>query len=477
MKIFILFILFFIKINSFDLFIDKCSSKYGVYGVNKIKEHITGDVFDDANYDDYQIYDINYKNANNWTCLMSASRNNNIELAQYLILAGTNINVQGVSQDYMIGSALYQAVLNNHTDMALYLLSMGSDSNETITGYYWRTDPLNIIEVAIKNDNIKLIVALTGLDTKSRGLTDQFIKFAQNDFLNTIITDYLIYNNISNVTKSLHELILHRNYKHYDDCIRKNNYLKNTGNETGNETEDCWNNYIDYCLYGCINRQIFYIIDRYNVTCLSPISAIETNNLELLKYIYTHSFNPEHWTPNEKYFSLAIPINGKLNMEFIHYLYDILKNNIQNISLYDRMGIVSQACCSGNITEIDYFINYFNISVNNYEILTKNTIFSDNTTMTMNFKSSYPIISAVRCDNLEVVKHLHETHGANINVTSDSLNDNTPLLCACSNLRHDILEYILNIGGDLNERNRDNQTCIDIAKYWERQNIIDYLVA
>ena len=85
-----------------------------------------------------------------YTPLQYAAKLNRIDIADYLLFAGANVNTQGAKGR----TALHLAVSNQHTDMAILLLKEGANPNLLVT------NGMSILFEPIRRGNIPLIRAL-----------------------------------------------------------------------------------------------------------------------------------------------------------------------------------------------------------------------------------------------------------------------------------------------------------------------------
>lgn len=80
-----------------------------------------------------------------------------------------------------------------------------------------------------------------------------------------------------------------------------------------------------------------------------------------------------------------------------------------------------------------------------------------------------PLHFAANEGKLDVVKLLIEK-GADFKAT-----DNNPLHLAAEDGNLDIVKYLVKRGADIRTRDKDDKTSLDIARRWERSNVIEYL--
>ena len=105
------------------------------------------------------------KSHNNWTPLYSAVKNNSLEMVQYLLEKGAQVNLpssQGVSSPLLI------AAYNNNVEMVSLLLNAGADPDAKLSNKHPRFPHESAVILAERQGNSQVVELLRETDNMNK---------------------------------------------------------------------------------------------------------------------------------------------------------------------------------------------------------------------------------------------------------------------------------------------------------------------
>lgn len=403
-------------------------------------------------------FNVNAIDNKNCTPLVYASKNDNLEIIEYLVENGAKIDVKNSE------SPLIFACMNNNYDIVKYLLEAGANINATEFKSLL-SHAKNALFFACDNNNLKMVKLL--------------IKYKIN----------MNFKFEYKVLHPLHIACVYNNYKIVKLLIQNNINLYNF--------ELSLNDYI-------INKFTppnIFILNKYstkttkiliknkigiNKPCgfsFPIIIASNLNNLKIVKLLIKNgaNINSKDTSNNNALHFACIQNNFKIAKLLIDNNIDVNKKNnfletpliiACNNNNFKIAALLIKKNADIYVRDKNNFSLIYNSLKNNNNLITKIllkniNIFDDNN---LNY---LPIFCSTN-NNLSILKLIIENCDLDINFRDDK--GNSALFYACIYNNLDIVEYLLKFKLNLNIKNNDNKTILDIACENNNKKLIKLLL-
>ncbi|ORX49345.1 ankyrin [Piromyces finnis] len=427
--------------------------------LGKNKENIDDKSFSQLLNKNYSKININIQDKNLNTPLINACYKGYYNIVDSLLKHNADVNIDNISKD----RALFMAILKNNIEIAKLLLNTGK-----VEMNHKNKEGDSEISVACKNNNGEMINLLIKYHSNinninNNGLYPVHIASINNtlDSLKALCTNNAsidVYNTIGNKCFSL-------------ACINNNSNIIDYLIKNYDIDYNYINYYGDTTLHQCCVLQKYDIVkfllslDKIDINISNGdgytpfLYLCKNNNVELVKYIIdSNKIKNYDEKAYDNSFALFFAVNNN-NIELIKLLLD------HNLDMYNERNYRGYSCytsffmaCSsyGSIDMMKPFIEH-GIDINR-----PNSI------------GIYPIALACKSNNIEQVQYLLK-NGANPNVRSY---DTTPLILACEHANIGIIKELIKYGADVNFSNNENQTpLIALCNDTKRNNdIIQYII-